>query len=446
MEIQATPWLKVSENQRFLVKEDGTPFFWLGDTAWELFHRLDRENAELYLKTRADQRFTVIQAVALAEFEGLTVPNAYGRKPLLQNGSGQYDPTLPDVSTEGYDYWDHVDYIVDKAASLGLYIALLPTWGDKFNLAWGKGPVIFNVENARIYGRWLGERYKDRPNIIWVLGGDRPLTAALHFAVIRGMAEGLKEGDSGRHLITFHPMGGYSSSYHVHDESWLDFNMIQSGHGDLNKDNYNLIGMDYYKSPLKPTLDGEPCYEDHPIGFKPERGYFDAADVRKTAYWAVFAGALGHTYGHHCIWSFNQERSPCFIMQWKDAAQRPGANQMQFVRALMESRPFLERVPDQNLIAENYEGANHLQATRGKNYAFIYTPNGLNIKVNMGKISGETVRAYWYDPRTGGFQFIGTYENKGILTFVPPTSGRENDWVLVLDDESMNYPVPGKRY
>src|SRR5688500_10157743 len=107
----AAPRLKVSDNKRFLVREDGSPFFYLGDTAWELFHRLNREEADRYLDDRARKGFTVIQAVALAELDGLNDPNAYGHKPLINN-----DPAKPDVKDE--DYWDHVDYVVNKAGSL----------------------------------------------------------------------------------------------------------------------------------------------------------------------------------------------------------------------------------------------------------------------------------------------------------------------------------------
>lgn len=447
MEKNEIQLIRVSENRKFLVNEDGTPFFWLADTAWELFHRLNREEAEVYLKNRAERKFNVIHAVALAEYDGIRTGNAYGRKPLQQNSRGEYDPTMPDTQSggnEGGSYWDHIDYIVDKAASLGLYIAFLPTWGDKYNLAgWGKGPLVFNRDNARVYGRWLGERYRNRNNIIWVMGGDRKLETSAHFAVIKSMAEGLKEGDGGRHLITFHPAGGFSSSYHVHDEEWLDFNMIQSGHGELNKDNYNLVDADYKREPVKPVLDGEPRYEDHPIGFKPENGYFDDFDTRQGAYWAVFAGAFGHTYGHHSIWSMCTEPGDYIVMHWKDAILRPGGSQMQYLRRLIESRPFLERIPDQDLIEANYEGANHLQATRGRDYAFIYSPNGLKIHVKPGKISGAEVIAYWYDPRKGNSELIGKYKNEGCLCFMPPSSGRGHDWVLVLDDAASNYPVPG---
>ena len=90
--IAATPRLKVSDNHRFLVTENGAPFFWLGDTAWELFHRLNREEAARYLENRAKLGFNVVQAVALAELDGHTEPNAYGFLPLAD-----FDPTRPAV-------------------------------------------------------------------------------------------------------------------------------------------------------------------------------------------------------------------------------------------------------------------------------------------------------------------------------------------------------------
>ncbi|MBW7454879.1 glycoside hydrolase family 140 protein [Paenibacillus sepulcri] len=435
--------LKVSDNRRYLAQEDGTPFFWLGDTAWELFHRLNKEEALEYLQNRAEAGFTVIQAVALSEFEGLTVENAYGRLPLLQNGQGKYDPLLPDLPQDGaYGYWEHMDFIINAAAELGLYIGLLPTWGDKYNRMWGKGPEIFTKSNAKAYGEWIASRYKANSNIIWILGGDRPLVTSKHFDVIQAMAEGIKQADGGEHLITFHPMGGKSSSQQLHDESWLDFNMIQSGHGALNTANNEHVSHDYGLAPVKPTLDAEPCYEDHPINFKAVNGYFDAADVRQAAYWALFAGAFGHTYGHHSIWSMTTEQSDYFIMHWRQAIVRPGAMQMRHARRLIESRPFFDRIPDQSLVIGNDSGANHIQASRGADYAFFYSPNGLPFQVRMGIIAGESIRASWYDPRTGETQPAGLYKNEAEVKFFPPSSGRNDDWVLILDDDSKGYAAP----
>lgn len=431
--------LKISKNGRFISKNGDTPFFWLADTAWELFHKLDREEAELYLNSRSERKFNVIQAVALAENDGIRTGNAYGRKPFLENSQGEYDPTLPDLSSGGaedqYDYWKHVDFVVEKAGELGMFIGFLPTWGDKFNEKYGKGPEVFNVSNARIYGRWLGARYKNNPNIIWIMGGDRPLETAKHFEVVRAMAEGIKEGDEGKHIMTLHPVGRSASSYAVHDEKWLDFNMIQTGHCNVDREVYTYVEKDYGMVPVKPTVNGEPLYEDHPIDFKPENGYFNDADVRRSAYWSVFSGAMGHTYGHHCIWYMNKDQGKeYFAMHWKKAILRPGASQMQHLRTLMESKPYFERVPDQGLIAENYIGLNHLQATAGKSYAFIYSPNGLTMKVNMGRISGSTVKASWFNPKDGTTQFIDKFDNNGTIEFTPPSSGSGNDWVLILED------------
>jgi len=420
--------LKVSENRRFLVHADGAPFFWQGDTAWELFHRLDREEAEAYLENRRMKRFTVLQAVALAELDGLNVPNAYGHRPLVDN-----DPARPDVK-EGpdNDYWDHVDWIVKRAAEKGIFIGLLPTWGDKVVKMWGVGPEIFSAEKARAYGAWIGARYKSSPNILWILGGDRPADKTLD--LWREMARGIKEGDGGRHLMTFHPPGGQNSAKWYHADDWLDLNMLQTGHA-RNSDSASRIDAIYRKEPAKPVLDGEPTYEDHPLSFKPQNGYAEAIDVRKYLYWDLFAGACGHTYGCHNIWQMFQEgRKPISWAHasWKDSLDLPGAGQMRHARALLESRPFLSRVPDQSLIASDPgKGGDHVRATRGDGYALIYLPSGKPVTIALGKIRGEKVEAAWFDPREGTRKEIGLFSNSGTREFSPPEGGL--DWVLVID-------------
>ncbi|HIC88561.1 MAG TPA: DUF4038 domain-containing protein, partial [Anaerolineae bacterium] len=211
-------WLRVSPDARKLVREDGSAFFYLGDTAWELFHRCDREEAELYLKDRAEKGFTVIQAVVLAELDGLNTPNVYGERPLIDN-----DPLRPNEA-----YFQHVDWIIGKAAEQGLVVGVLPTWGDKWYLQWGVGPVIFDTpEKAEKYGKWLGRRFRNQSNIIWILGGDRNPDKPIHLQIIRAMARGLRKGDGGRHLMTYHPTGGKSSSEWFLNDDWLDFNLMQ---------------------------------------------------------------------------------------------------------------------------------------------------------------------------------------------------------------------------
>ncbi|AZN41331.1 glycoside hydrolase family 140 protein [Paenibacillus albus] len=423
--------LRISTNRRHLIMEDGEPFFWMGDTAWNIL-QLRREDVEFYLRTRAEQGFTVILCVILVE--DLDKGNVYSKRPLRRNEEGQYDPSLPNLAEEGeYGYWDHVDYIVNKAAEYGLYVGLLPAWGDKFNHLWGLGPEILKPGNATAYGEWLGNRYRDQPNIIWVLGGDRTVSNRRHYAVIHNMAEALRQESGGAQLITFHPNGEYSSSLYWHEEDWLDFNMLQSSHYRLHHPNDEMIASDYLREPAKPVLDAEPCYEDHPIGFKPENGWFDDKDVRHAAYWALFAGAFGHTYGHHSVWSFTEEPTDYFIMSWKVALARPGAQQMAHIKRLMISRPMLVRVPDQTLLAANPPGAGRQRACRGADYAFIYTPNGLPIDCQLGRISGSTVIASWFNPRSGETVPAGSFANTGQRRFVPPSCGRRDDWVLILD-------------
>jgi hypothetical protein len=443
--------LQVSDNRRFLQHVDGTPFFYLGDTAWELFHRLDRPEADAYLRDRAKKGFTVIQAVALAEFNGIDIPNAYGHLPLRN-----HNPEQPDIRHgDSNDYWDHVDHIIDQANRYGLYIGLLPTWGQNWHD--GDKP-LFTPQNAYIYGLFLGQRYKDR-QIIWILGGDRNIEHDRHREIIRSMARGLREGDRGAHLITFHPSGGRGSAEWLHDEPWLDFNMRQNGHNLEYTNNYAKTLDDYSRNPPKPVLDGEPVYEDHPVSFKANQlGHSLAADVRRAFYWDTFNGAFGHTYGHHSVWQMYEpeKRHPVNnpLMPWKQALQQPGATQMMYGKHLLQSRPFLTRIPDPSIIvpatvptAVPGEGRYRYVATRDREgtYAMIYAPAGRSFDVRTEVIKAKKITAWWYNPRNGKAQYIGQFQNTSTpQRFDPPEKGETTDWILVLDDASRKYPRPGK--
>lgn len=465
--------LKVSDNGRFLVHSDGTPFFYLSDTNWEFFHRARREDAERLLDTRRRQGFTVICGVLtgiLDQFDydsSFAEPNPYGQLPFIDK-----DVTRP-ATTPGsdpndpkqYDYWDHVDYLVSVAEKNGLYVGLIPAW--RFHYRAG----LVNKTNARAYGRFLGQRFGARRNIIWVLGGDTHVDSHERFLgvlpaqakwalrrIIKGvypvepdlfreMAAGIKEGESRPHLMTFHPDGWSSSSEWFHNDDWLDFNMLQSGHGGRDVPNYKLIKADYARIPPKPAMDGENRYEDHSVGYDPKNGWFNDYDNRQAAYWALFAGAHGHTYGNRGVWQmYEPGRKPSGPLRyyWYDAMELPGAWDMGHVRNLMLSRPMLSRVPDQSIVADVYSGADHIQATRGDGYAFIYAATGKAIKAVLGTISGDRLVAWWYDPRSGTATRIGEFANEGVQLFEPPgTPGRGNDWVLALDDKLKGFGPPG---
>ena len=421
--------LKVSSNHRFLEFENGKSFFYLGDTAWELFHRLDKQEVDKYLENRREKGFTVIQAVALSELDGLNTPNMEGEKPLINN-----DPTKPNEK-----FFAHIDWVIKKAGEKGLFIGLLPTWGDKVDKQWGVGPVIFNKENAAVYGKWIGNRYKDYPNIIWINGGDRP-GGGNNFAIWNALANGIKSVDK-NHLMTFHPSGFSSSSQVFHQEDWLDFNMMQTGHSERSYAVYKkLMIHDYNLKPVKPTFDGEPRYEDHPHNWNPEvLGWFDDADVRQAAYWSLFTGAFGHTYGCHAIWQMLAPgREPVGYARhsWIADLDLPGASDMINVRRLIESRPMTERVPAQELVANDYmPETDYIVATKGKNYAFVYIPTGSEASINLDKLGWAQSVAWWYNPRTGESNKLKEFTNKGIQQFKPESGGRGNDWVLILDNK-----------
>jgi len=428
---------QVSENHRFITR-DGKPFFWLGDTAWELFHRLSKEDATYYFKKRSEQGFTVIQAVTLAELDGLHTPNANGDLPLIDD-----DPTKPNEK-----YFAHVDTLINIAGKFGLTIAMLPTWGDKVDKSsWGKGPEIFNAKNANTFGKWMGQRFEKKTNLIWIMGGDRNPKNAQQVEIWNALAEGVTAGAGGPNkvLMSFHPQpNALGSAEWFHQSDWLDFNMFQNGHC-RDQEHYLKISTLYNKAPFKPIIDGEPMYEDHPVCFnEKDLGTSSAYDIRKYAYLDLFAGAFGHTYGCHDVWQMYDStrvgvNGPHF--PWKIALDLPGANQMKFARELMESKPMLDRIPDQSILIESDETpGERIQATRGKDYIFVYSCVGKRFRLKMAQIPGEKSAFFWVNPRTGEKSTKNNINNTGIQTFTPPTKGYGLDWVMVL--ESIPDPKP----
>lgn len=448
------PRLAVHADQRYLVQQDGTPFLYLSDTAWELFHRADQEQVREYLDLRARQKFTVIQAVALAELNGIDDPNTYGDLPLIDKDPARpaTTPGANPANAEEYDYWDHVDYVVDEANRRGLYVAFLPTWGRWLGVN-PRDEQVITAANAQPYGEFLGKRYAKK-GIIWVLGGDR--TGQGFEDVWRAMARGIAIGASAREsydavLTTYHPGGGHTSSTWFHGDPWLDVNMQQTGHGPAATARpWEKIAADYARTPVKPVIEGEPLYEDHPIGFARgvrENGFSSDNHVRQRAYWTLFAGAAGVAYGHHSVWQmYAPGRRPVNgpLYFWTEAIHRSGASQMQHVRTLMESRPMLSRVPDQSLIVDVLDGRERIQAMRAPDHVFVYTGSGIAFTANLGRISGTHVKAYWYNPRNGTSTDIGVFENSGRREFTPQYEGLGSDWVLVLDDASKKYRAPGR--
>ena len=436
--------IRASASGHHLETGDGRPFLWLGDTAWELLHRLGRDDTEHYLRTRAAQGFTVIQTVILAELGGLTQPNAQGDLPFTDLQT--LDPNAA--------YFEHVDWVLGRAAAHGLTVALLPTWGDKVQRWWGVGPAVFSPQHdgqgleaatARAYrfARFVGERYARLDGLVWVLGGDR--SSAGHpehrsesgddFArVWQALAEGLRDGDGGRHLVGFHPFGGQTSSGETRLEPFLHLRLIQSGHGHSDIANWTMIRDEVARQPAKPSLDAEPCYEDMPIGFDPARGWYGEREVRRAAYAAVFAGACGHTYGANAVWQMHEARFEPQLharTTWREALHLPfAATQLRHLRTLLDTPRLNDWTPDPEAIPEPLEHHRRIHALRTDGALMVYLPEALPVRVRVDRLPGERLRVRWFDPRLGSVLEAGTRTGGGEAVFEPPTAGE--DWVLCL--------------
>jgi hypothetical protein len=454
--------LRVTANGHFLQRRNsGRHFFYLADTAWGLFKRLDRADADAYLRDVAAKGFNAVQAVALWNWNSSGAHNAYGDHPLVRV-NGRYDPAQA-LTTPGsdpndanaYDFWDHVDYIVDRAAYYGLYVMFEPTWGyyvsGTNSYALDMSSNVFTPTNARTYGEFLGRRYGARSNVIWMLGGDRTAVYANgdFRPVWRSMAEGIGRGATGQPLLWNQPHAAWSEllmTYHAtrrddpgssiwfHGDPWLGMNGVQDEWHSI----ATTIALDWRKTPAKPTFLLEPRFE----GEMSTDGilFTGAYRQRYQAYHALFAGATGYAYGHTRIWNLEKTGET-----WQAALSAPGRVAMKHVPALLASfsdAELIDRVPDQTLIDGSVGTArteNLLIAMRGGNarFALVYSTNGRTIRVVVSKLAAGSGDAYWFNPRTGAitgpFTRVATGAGAPVAVFDPPGDpGVDNDWVLKL--------------
>ena len=452
--------LRISDNQRWLVTEDGQPFFWLGDTAWNLFSNLDSAEVRQYFADRRAKGFNVVQVQAIPWEMGRT--NALGEAPFIND----------DLDRPNEAYWQYADYIVETAEAANIYLALLPLWARSFvETIRAKDEVKpFLRDSTGLpfrYGKFLGERYGEHNHLIWIMGGDEWGTKdTVYHQLARGIVEGSGRAGFDQVLMSYHPQGGTyrppatSTSEFYPAKEWMDFNMIQSGHRIGNR-NFERIAADYALRPVKPTIDSEPGYEAHPVLHKFENGTIDAWHVRRRGYWSVLAGAFGFTYGANGIWQMAKpglDDEKKFNYYWYDALHLPGSLQMRHLRSLIESRPFVDNpslVPDQSVIVDLPDSTDyHVQSARADDYSYriVYFTNGAATTLDLTQPAEVTYRAWWYSPRDGMTyaadgrvteEPFGRFPSGTRHTFDPPGVARpDNDWVLLLDDITKDYPPP----
>lgn len=438
------PWdhgnLKVSDNGRFLQHEDGTPFFWLGDTGWLLPERLDRDEADFYLGKTADAGFNVVQIQVI---NGVPAFNRYGK---ISHPDGWNLSAKPDSSD--YGYWEHLDYIVDTAERHGLYIGMVCIWGGLV-----KGGLM-DKQQAKTYGEFLAKRYGNRKNIVWIIGGD--IQGDVKREEWETLANTIKSNDD-EHLMTFHPRGRTTSAKWFAKAPWLDFHLFQSGHrrydqrmgnkdypipDGTEEDSWMYVDSVRKHTPVKPVLDGEPSYENIPQGLHhANEPKWNDKDVRRYAYWSVFAGSCGHTYGHNDIMQFVRPGTPGAYFAdgeakpWWKALDDPGRNQMKYLKRLMLAFPYFGRVADQSVILDNGIRYDRIIATRGNDYLLAYNHSGREMTLDLSKISGKEKNILVMNPEDGSLEFIGKTSDR-IFRHSPTT---DNDIVLIAIDSHKSY-------
>lgn len=414
--------LKISENQRYLIDQNGVPFFYNGDTGWKLFLKVDKAGVIEYLTERKEKRFTAIQTM-LTGFEG--EKNIFGQKP-FENSS--------DFSTVNDSYFDHVEWVIRQADSLGLLIAIAPLWagccGEGYGGKGAVGPKSLMDTNgearSRDFGEYVGRRFAKYNNILWIIGGD--IDPFEDRETMNQLALGIKL-KAPHQLLTYHASSSHSSTDVWENASWLDVVMTYTYFRGFNKawnknqpDVYEVNFKQYARTPVKPFFLGESTYEGE------HDAWGSAVQARKQAYWSVLSGGMGNAYGTP-MWNFPSN--------WRTFLELPGGNSLQHFFTLFHSRPWFRIVPDpSSKIITKGQGAyaqnDYAIAGSDKNGEFIiaYIPSGRSISVNTAGLKGKAAKASWYNPRDGVWQSIGSYVNPDTISFDTPD---QNDWVLVLD-------------
>ncbi len=432
----------------------GEPFFWLADTCWLMLNKMSDQDISFYLKDRSQKGFNIIQTLVFRDLFEPNAPDIYGNRPL--------DNMEHIIINE--NWMQRLEFLIEEAQKLNIFIALLPSWGDKWSPdSNSAGPIIFDEHKAKNYGYFLAKRLKKHSNIIWMFGGDSPITSQKEANIISCMAKGIRAAVGANCLMTYHP-NEYTYSELFHSMDWLDFHSFQSGHVLMNSPNWQIVER-YFNDPFKkPIIDAEPCYEGCPIqlGAWGHAADFDFVfrdyDIRKAAYRSVFAGAAGITYGAESIrqvfkkGDIHHNITSAPLRPWYKSLDLPGSLQMQYLKELILSYPYFNRRPAQSLLRpfKEYKGtgriyygdhmlhnpnqdyATHIRVMSDfETYIMAYTPIVNNFQIRTHILQKDTLTIKWFNPQTGCIEYEKQQENNGIYRACSPYHFQ--DAVLIID-------------
>jgi hypothetical protein len=414
--------LELDASKRYLVRSDGSPFLVIGDAAWSLIAQLSKEDASQYLESRRASGFSLVM-VNLIEHKFCSHPpkNLYGDAPF----------TGATFTTPNEAYFAHADYVIAKAAQESLVVLLAPIYLG-YNCSdegWCAEVQSATTAAMRQWGQYVGTRYKDYDNIIWMIGGDTSPSPVK--SKVREFVNGILDVDT-RHLFTAH---NQPESYAISPwsgESWLEINNVYTYSGTL----YQQCETAYKVTPPMPYFMVEAAYEN-------EHGS-TSQQLRAQVYWAVLSGGFGHVYGNCPMWHFGYSSSWCGLTNWKGELTSSGTQGMEYAGKLFRSRAWHKLLPDFDQ-AVMTSGAGNSTDYAATAYAsdgssiIAYLPSRRAVTFLTSVLQGDSVRCWWYRPRDAVVTLVGTFA-QGPLTLEPPATG---DWVLVADNASLNLPPPG---
>ena len=410
---------------RFLVDSKNQPFFWLGDAAWSLIAQLGKEDVDYYLDDRSEKGFSVL-LVSLIEHKFCTNAPAdfYGELPF----------TGKPFTTPNEKYFEHADHIIKSAAQRNIIVLLAPLYlgYDCKDEGWCAEVKAASNSDLYAWGQFVGKRYKDYSNIIWIIGGDTDPSVVKD--KVLEMISGIRENDS-VHLFSAHNRPETMAVTPWKGESWLTVNNVYSYDSVL----YRHFKTAYTMKPEMPYYLCESAYENEHQS-TPQQ-------LRSQAYQALLSGSMGHIFGNCPIWHFGAFKSWCNLTDWKKELNNAGSVSMDYFQRLFRSRSWQILVPDfeHSVITAGFGTwglKDYVTAaiTNDGNTIIAYLPSTRTVTVDLSKISGEYARCCWYDPSCGKTVNSGTFQTSGSHSFTPALNG---DWVLVIDNASANLPEPG---
>lgn len=418
--------LKVSASGRYLVDQNGAPFLIAGDAPQSLTVNLSEPEAETYFANREKHGFNSAWVNLLcADYTG-------GRA-----DASTYDGILPfttpgDLSTPNEAFFARVDHMLAIAARHGTNVFLVPAeTGSFLSVLVANGP-----EKSRTYGRFLGDRYKNVDNLVWMSGNDfQDWSTASNDAAVTALALGIKDRDT-RHIHTVEL--DYPTSSSSDDANWLPIISLDAAY--TYYPTYAQVLKSYNRQNPLPVFLVEGVYE-----FESNLQAHEStpSTLRRQEYWTNLSGATGQLYGNHYTWTFTSG--------WQGKLDSPGAVQMAFLKAFFEPRRWYDLVPDQThaVVTNGYgtfsstghvDDSDYVTAARTPDGALVlaYVPTARSVDVDMTKLK-SAAKAQWFDPSNGTYQTISgsPLGNSGTHTFTTPGNNADGDgdWVLVLEAE-----------